>query len=162
MFNCWILAVGHSPPAVSRPGEHIRHTTNSLFPSARKLVKGAAGHQLVSQVPGVIPFTVTNEVSCLRPKDGRMKGLCNTITPAAIVIWVSIQSQFVPTLCSSLHWADVTYLIPCVKEHNVICSKVILSQISRNFFNLENIRLRWACTSIPVSPLQEKSSWHRF
>uniref|UniRef100_A0A8B9S4R9 Stomatin n=1 Tax=Apteryx owenii TaxID=8824 RepID=A0A8B9S4R9_APTOW len=33
---------------------------------------------------------------------------------------------------------SVTYLVPCVKDHNIICSKVILNQISRNFFNLEN------------------------
>lgn len=36
----------------------------------------------------------------------------------------------------------MTYLIPCVKDHNIICSKVILSKISRNFFNLKNIKLK--------------------
>lgn len=56
----------------------------------------------------------------------------------------------------------MTYLIPCVKEHNIICSKVILSQISRNFFNLENTRLRWAHASNAILSLQEKSSSQRF
>lgn len=33
------------------------------------------------------------------------------------------------------------YLVPCVKEHNIICSKVILGQFSRNLVNLKRMRL---------------------